>query len=160
VTQILTYDRNEVVSYAEEWAFARNPEYFDFEDFGGDCTNFASQCIFAGSKVMNYTRDYGWYYVSSYDRAPSWTSVELLFRFLTRNTGSGPFATEQPLKTAALGDIIQLSFDGAAFSHSLVVVNTRPNIAVACHTMDSLGRQLSSYTYNIARLLHIEGVRG
>jgi hypothetical protein len=32
---------------------------------------------------MNYTRTYGWYYISESDRAPAWSSVESLFDFLT-----------------------------------------------------------------------------
>ena len=42
------YDRDAAVAYARRWALSRNPLYYDFEDIGGDCTNFASQYIFAG----------------------------------------------------------------------------------------------------------------
>ena len=47
------YDRRRAVEYALRWALSRNPEYYDFEDIGGDCTNFVSQCLFAGCGVMN-----------------------------------------------------------------------------------------------------------
>ena len=47
------YNREAAVDYARRWAMGRNPAYFDFEEIGGDCTNFASQCLFAGAKVMN-----------------------------------------------------------------------------------------------------------
>ena len=50
------YDRNNAVEYAKRWALSRNPRYYDFHGIGGDCTNFASQCIYAGAGVMNYTR--------------------------------------------------------------------------------------------------------
>ena len=33
------YDRRAAVRYALDWAFARNPRFYDFEDIGGDCTN-------------------------------------------------------------------------------------------------------------------------
>ena len=49
------YDRNAVVLYAHQWAYGRNPAFYDYEHLGGDCTNFASQCVFAGSGVMNFT---------------------------------------------------------------------------------------------------------
>ncbi len=49
------YHRNDALLYAKKWALDRNPRYLDFENMGGDCTNFASQCIYAGSGVMNYT---------------------------------------------------------------------------------------------------------
>ena len=60
----MEYNRENAVAYAKKWAYGRNPKYYDFSDLGGDCTNFASQCIYAGSGVMNYTPTYGWYYIS------------------------------------------------------------------------------------------------
>ncbi len=48
------YDRAAALRYAEQWAMRRNPDFFDFEELGGDCTNFASQCLYAGSRVMNF----------------------------------------------------------------------------------------------------------
>ncbi|MBP3352092.1 MAG: amidase domain-containing protein [Lachnospiraceae bacterium] len=50
----ITYNRTAAVYYARKWALGRNPAYYDFEEVGGDCTNFASQCIYAGAGVMNY----------------------------------------------------------------------------------------------------------
>ena len=50
--QILQYDRAAAVTYAHTWAYRRNPDYFDFSGIGGDCTNFASQCIYAGAHLQ------------------------------------------------------------------------------------------------------------
>ena len=77
----VAYNREKVLSYAKRWAMSRNPAYYDFEDLGGDCTNFASQCIFAGSGVMNFIRTFGWYYINSNNRSPSWTGVPYLYNF-------------------------------------------------------------------------------
>ena len=44
------YNRELAVAYAHRWAYGRNPEYFDFQGIGGDCTNFASQCIYGGRR--------------------------------------------------------------------------------------------------------------
>lgn len=49
--RILEYDRQAAFEYAKKWAFRRNPRYYNFEKIGGDCTNFASQCIYAGAKI-------------------------------------------------------------------------------------------------------------
>ena len=59
--RIIPYDRQAAASYAKEWAFGRNPKYYNFNNLGGDCTNFASQCIYAGAGVMNFTPTFGWY---------------------------------------------------------------------------------------------------
>lgn len=53
------YDRKAAVLYAHAWAYGRNPAFYDYEQVGGDCTNFASQCIFAGCGIMNFTPTYG-----------------------------------------------------------------------------------------------------
>ena len=76
------YNRNEAVEYAEKWAYRRNPRYYNFNELGGDCTSFASQCIYAGSKIMNYKKYIGWYYNNLNNRAPSWSGVEFLHDFL------------------------------------------------------------------------------
>ena len=63
--RLTPYDRGAAVRYAKRWAYGRNPAFYDYERIGGDCTNFASQCVYAGSGVMNYTRDLGWYYIDA-----------------------------------------------------------------------------------------------
>ena len=88
--KVISFDRTAAVNYARRWALGRNPAYYDFENVGGDCTNFASQCLFAGAKIMNYKPVLGWYYNSSSDRTPSWSGVEYLYNFLTNNKSIGP----------------------------------------------------------------------
>ena len=153
------YNRNNAVAYAKRWALSRNPQYYDFHGIGGDCTNFASQCIYAGAGVMNYTKDTGWYYISSSDRTPSWTGVEYLYDFLINNNSVGPYAIEVPQNEADIGDVIQLGRADGDFYHSLLIVSTYPMILVASHSYDALDRPLYSYNYYAARFLHIEGVR-
>ena len=154
------YDRLKAVEYAHKWAFGRNPSYYNFDGIGGDCTNFASQCIHAGGGVMNPTPTFGWYYYSPRSRAPAWSGVEYLYRFLVRNRSVGPVVVERDLSETELGDIIQISFDGVIFEHSPVVVSVGSlpnpsNILIAAHTYDADNRPLSSYAYKRLRLLHI-----
>ena len=101
----MLYNRDAAVAYAQKWAYRRNPRYYDFSNIGGNCTNFASQCIYAGSGVMNYTPVYGWYYINVNNRAPAWTGVNELFRFLTTNRGPGPQGEEVGLEEIEPGDI-------------------------------------------------------
>ena len=154
-----SYNRDAAVSYARKWAYSRNPAYYDFEKIGGDCTNFASQCIYAGSKIMNYTPVTGWYYRSVSDRSASWTGVEYLFKFLTNNKSVGPYARSVSRNEVLPGDIVQLGTYRGGFYHSPVIVAVEPTILVAAHTYDALDRPLDSYEYEIVRFLHIDGVR-
>lgn len=154
------YDRTLAVQYARRWAFRRNPAFYDFSAIGGDCTNYASQCIFAGAGEMNFTPTFGWYYISANDRTASWTGVEYLYRFLTENEGIGPYAKEVPLSELEVGDIVQLGRTTGDFYHSPVVVGfSRGQILVAAHSYDAYNKPLSSYSFDRVRGLHILGVR-
>ena len=162
--ELQPYRREEAAAYARHWAYGRNPEFYDYERIGGDCTNFASQCIYAGTGVMNYTPTFGWYYIDADNKAPAWTGVEYLHNFLIRSEISpGPICTvTQDLAAAEPGDVIQLIFEGDVFQHSPVVVATDGSglpsgIQVAAHSYDADCRPLDSYTYQQYRVLHILG---
>ena len=153
------YDREAAVAYAWEWALSRNPEFYDFTEIGGDCTNFASQCIYAGAGVMNFTPIFGWFYRSPDDRTASWTGVEYLYEFLVSNRSVGPYAREVSWREARPGDVVQLGRADGDFYHTLVITEITPTILVAAHSADSLDRPLYTYRFDVARFLHIEGVR-
>ena len=153
------YDRAAATAYAREWALGRNPAYYNFDDLGGDCTNFASQCLYAGAGVMNDTPIFGWYYRSLEDRSPSWTGVEYLYDFLVTNQGAGPYASEVTEDAIRPGDLIQLGREDGSYYHTLVVLVTEPSILIAAHSNDALNRPLESYRYDRIRFLHIAGVR-
>ena len=99
------YNREAVYEYAKKWAYGRNPKYYNFDSVGGDCTNFVSQCIYAGCKQMNYNRNNGWYYINGNNKSPSWTGVEFLYNFLTTNNYQGPKGekTTDSLNSARIG---------------------------------------------------------
>ncbi|MCX7842181.1 MAG: amidase domain-containing protein [Clostridia bacterium] len=162
---VVPYDRVKAVQYAHRWALGRNPRYYNFDGFGGDCTNFASQVIYAGSGVMNYKPVYGWYYINANKRSPSWTGVNFLYNFLVANTGVGPFAERVDVKDVKPGDIVQLSFQGGnRYDHSPVIVVTGAvpsvdNILIAAHTYDRDMYPLTEYSWKEIRFIHIKGVR-
>lgn len=158
------YNRNEAVEYAEKWAYRRNPQYYNFDELGGDCTSFASQCIYAGSKIMNYKRHIGWYYNNLSNRAPSWSGVEFLHDFLINNKGVGPRAKEiKEIGNLQKGDLIQLKFNTMErFSHSLIVVakngNELKKVFVATHTEDAYHKSVAEYNFESIRFLHITDI--
>ena len=158
--EILNYNREAALAYAKKWAFKRNPQFYDFSKLGGDCTNFASQCIYAVEKIINYPPIYGWFYNNANDRTASWTGVEYLYNFLINNDGAGPFAEETDLKNLQIGDIVQLGRANGDFYHSPVVVGfSRGQILVAAHSYDAFNKPLNSYNFAVARGVHILGVR-
>lgn len=155
----IRYTRTAAVDYAKKWATARNPRYFDFDGMGGDCTNFASQCLFAGSGVMNYKKDVGWYYNSPTDRAAAWSGVPYLYKFLTTNRGVGPFGKTVGIQDIQVGDLLFLQ-NGQQVYHTLVVTGFQNGIPlICCHTADSYMRALTTYAYEDIQPVHIAGVR-
>ena len=157
---VIPYQRERALDYAQRWALSRNPAYYSFNEIGGDCTNFVSQCVYAGAGVMNPTPDTGWYYYGPNDRSASWTGVMYFYQFMTSNTGIGPFARLAERSELEPGDVIQLGHQNGQFYHSLLVLErTNREIYIASHSQDSLYRPLSSYDYAQARYLHFLGVR-
>ena len=160
------YDRERAVTYAETWALDRNPLFLNFAGQGGDCTNFTSQCLLAGSCTMDFTPDFGWYYRNVNDRAPAWTSVTFFYDFLTQNPafvaenqGIGPFGREVRAREIELGDFIQLADEEGTYYHTLIITGFEPNdILVCAHTNDALNRRLSTYNFASLRFIHIDGV--
>lgn len=161
----IAYDRSTALQYAQQWAYGRNPNFFDYEELGGDCTNFASQCLYAGTGIMNFTPTFGWYYINANQKAPAWTGVEYFRNFLLRRDPTdGPFAIETGLYGLLPGDFVQLSFDGERFSHTPIVIQINypispENIFVAAHSYDAYMRPLNTYEYQNIRCIHILGAR-
>ncbi len=131
------------MAYAHRYAFTRNPAYGAFDEIGGDCANFVSQCLFAGGYPVRIAAD-GWYYRSFDDRAPAWTGVFFLRRYLLSQG-----AKALPPQEAAPGDVAFLGFLGdGAFTHSALIVDRAgEQLLVAAHTVDSDYRPLSSYAW-------------
>lgn len=158
------YDRTMAVRYALDWALSRNPKYYDFENIGGDCTSFVSQCLFAGCGVMNYSKHNGWYYADLDHRAPAWSGVEFLRRFLLTNSSVGVYGKQTALHDLMRGDVIMLSDTRDDLYHAVIVnevlTPTVPqNIFICSHSYDKRNARLSEYRYHSAIGIHILGAR-
>lgn len=154
------YDREKAVSYARRWAMGRNPQFYDYSNIGGDCTNFASQVLYAGYGQMNYKPVFGWYYIDANRKSPSWTGVNELYNFVVSNRGPGPRGVVVGIDDIEPGDLVQLDFNGdGRFDHTPVILETGDftpeTILLAAHSADSLNRPLSDYDYENVRFLHM-----
>ncbi|MBO4299062.1 MAG: amidase domain-containing protein [Clostridia bacterium] len=141
------YDRGKAVSYARTWALHRNPAFGNFSGLGGDCANFASQCLWAG---WNRRMASQWYYRSMDDRTPSWSGVKFLRRWLLE-AGRAEICD---LGEAEAGDVIFL-WNGSRYYHTLVVLRPGGDPLVAAHTHDALNRPVSDYGPVAREALHV-----
>ena len=164
---IRSYDRYRAVEYAKRWALSRNPLFDNFAGIGGDCTNFVSQAVYAGSCEMNLTPTFGWYFKSLSDRAPAWTGVYAFYDFMTGSGDfapvtlrEGPFGYATGVEYAQLGDVVQLADSDGKFYHTLMITGFSESgeLLVSAHTNDFLDRPLSEYPNASERIIHIIGV--
>jgi len=159
----LPYNRKAAVDYANKWALSRNPNFYDYSQLGGDCTNFASQVLLAGGASMNYYPTLGWYYIDPNRKSPSWTGVDFLYNFLISNRTKGPFGREVTPTMIEVGDLIQLSYQEGRFNHTLVVTKLESpieigRIFVSAHSIDRHNSNLTqTYSWKQIRFLHIIG---
>jgi len=125
------YRREEAVAYADRWWNEPNPAY---EEFEVNCTNFVSQCLFAGGAPMNYTgkRESGWWYKGrDHGRelwSYSWAVANSLQHYLAhpRAYGLRAEAVESPTQLMP-GDVICYDWSGTGlFQHNTIVTAFTP----------------------------------
>ena len=154
------YIRENALQYASRYALSQNPIFGNFAGIGGNCTNFVSQCVYAGTCKMNYKETFGWYYISMEQRAPAWTGVEFFYNFITTNADVGPYGREATPDEMEIGDVIQLGRNGEGFYHTLLIVGfEEDDPLVAAQTDNAFARALSTYEYDYSRYIKILGVR-
>lgn len=126
------YRREAAVAYAERWWNEPNPGY---ENFEVNCTNYVSQCVFAGQAPMNYTgrRDSGWWYRGRENGREmwsySWAVADSLQRYLPypRASGLRAEAVDSP-ERLQLGDVICYDWEGnGRFGHNTIVTAFAPD---------------------------------
>lgn len=152
-TRSTTYNGSGAVTYALNHALNYNDNYYDFNAYGGDCTNFVSQCMFEGGNLpMHYGSSYTntcWYYTTSTNRSSSWTGVEELYDYIFGST-SKINASHSNWSSVGGGDIIQLVSGGEGY-HSLIITGIayssygRSDLLVCAHTDDRRHVSLASY---------------
>ncbi|MBB5173345.1 amidase domain-containing protein [Texcoconibacillus texcoconensis] len=132
------YNRLEAVKYAERWWNDYNPQYQRFED---NCTNFISQCLYAGGAPMTGYPDRakGWWYKGN-QWSFSW-AVTHSFRWYLSGSESGLQAHEvESPKQLQRGDVILYDFDGnGRWQHATIVVafDQQGMPLVNAHTVNS-----------------------
>lgn len=122
----IRFRRDLAAAYADRWWNEGNPAY---ELFEVNCTNYVSQCIFAGNAPMNYTgkRGSGWWYKGRTNGQEwwsySWAVSNALNHYLSTARKSGLQAvTVQSAEELQLGDVITYDWNGdGRFEHSTIV---------------------------------------
>lgn len=119
-----SYNRSAAKTYALKYVLSPNSKYANFEKDRGNCTNFTSQCLYAGGIKKDKTGNYKWYYESVNDRAPAWTSANHFRNYYKNNVGSssikGLNAKSCKFEATRLGDLAQKVVSGKA-KHTMFI---------------------------------------
>ena len=108
---------------------SRNPEWADYSDYGGNCQNFASQCLCAGGIPMDIQGGAVWKWYGStpsqtaeaQGRSASWTGVGSFRSYALENTGFGLVSqVDAPYYAGQPGDLIQMG-DATVWAHTVVI---------------------------------------
>lgn len=155
-----SYNRRAAVTYALRHWRNPNPNYANMDTFGGggDCTNFTSQCLWAGGWPMDYrgsTYTTEWWYRRIGDDpfdadgndwwSCTWSLANNQFHYLATNHGETIDLREEPgkAKSLHLGDIIYYDWGSGTFGHSAIVTcrNRRGEPLVTYRTLAPLEPQ-------------------
>ena len=165
------YDRQKAVAYLEQYYHSRNPEWFNYAETGGNCQNYASQALYAGSIPMDHYGDEQWKcYISdgsydaqideseeAYGRSRSWVNVGYFYDYARDNDGSGLVAeVNADLRSAEPGDIIIVGNGNLA--HTVMISKIIDgHILVDSNSIDMHDYPLDAYTYTNVILIKILG---
>ena len=168
------YDREAAIAYSEEWIGKRNPQWAYYDEYGGNCNNYASQVLFAGGIPMDIWGDiaHQWkWYGETVDarqimagRSPSWAGVEEFYQYVTYNIGTGitvdldaGYFEGQP------GDLLQFGAQGD-WKHTVVIKevvtdeNGEPiDYLINSNTADRRNYPAMAYVYTDHRLIRVLG---
>ncbi|MFK3938658.1 amidase domain-containing protein [Alkalihalobacillus sp. NPDC078783] len=115
------YNRLEAVRYAERWWNDYNPEYNRFTD---NCTNFISQCLYAGGSPMNRTgqKSKGWW-TDGASWSLSWSVAHSLRWYLSGSSQGLKGEEKETASELEPGDVICYDFTGdGRWQHTTIVV--------------------------------------
>lgn len=146
------YSREKAIKYASDYAMTPNSEYNYFKIYnetGGDCTNFVSQCLHAGGFIMDFNgRAPWWYRQNGISKATadtcsmSWSNANSLYWCLKmRNqlklTGIKGMEVDD-MSELELGDIIFYENLKGIINHSALITDIVQNIPyISQHSVEA-----------------------
>lgn len=173
------YQPEAAVNYAMAWVdpekTARNVAQFGiYDDVGGNCNNFISQCLNAGGIPMDIFGDeftqWKWYSdeinldETESGRSPAWAGVDEFYLYARQNSGYGLSAVvDDNVYSGSVGDILQFGYDNQ-WLHSVIITQVVKDqdgkvvdYLIHSNTTDRISYPASAYGYPQQRLIKILG---
>lgn len=153
------YDRTAAVSYLMQWVARRNPDWAAYDDYGGNCINFASQTLYAGGIPMASD----WYWAGEEDYAYAWINVGGFTNWVTGDPSPLVCDPDAAYYTGRPGDLILMGIETArnhATTISSLVTDAEGRTVdyLLCSNTDNLlNFPAGAYYYTNQRLIRIFG---
>ena len=167
-----SYDREKAVEYALTWITTRNPAYGNYDNYGGNCQNYASQVIKSGGIPNDVKGFYRFKYYStipdetdaSVGRTPSWAGVNQFYTYAKYNTNASGLCSLVDINYyyGEKGDLLQFGYK-EDYAHTSVVTDVIKengvivDLLTSSNTTDRENYPLSAYNYPSKRLIKIYG---
>lgn len=173
------YDPGAAVNYAMAWVdpekTLRNTAQFGiYDDVGGNCNNYVSQCLNAGGIPMDIIGDeftqWKWYSdelnldEAESGRSPAWAGVNEFYLYARENSGYGLSAVvDDNVYSGSVGDVLQFGYDNQWF-HSVIITDVVKDkdgnvvdYLINSNTTDRISYPASAFGYPQQRLIKILG---
>lgn len=163
-TKLSGYSASDAAEYAVKWGEDKNSVYPNYGLSGGDCTNFVSQCIYAGGLSMKgssasagtveSTSDWYCIYIKStlgirkYAVTTSWIRVSDFNTFLSSLVSKSTETTLSSLISAcSAGDVVQLADKTTGTPYHSIIINAKDtSTAYFCgHTSNRSNANVKEY---------------
>ena len=149
-----TYNRQAAVNYALQWWNKANPAYRNFGS--NDCTNFVSQCLYAGGWPMKGWNKWSlshWFYYFGYYYSNTWTVADDFSKFLVYSgRGQARSLAYKPWNQYfKIGDLVQIDYNrDGKWDHTMIITKVTANeIYVTYHWASNSSVPLTSLMANV-----------
>lgn len=160
ISPLSSYSASDAIAYAREYALDYNDNYESWTIAqGGDCANFASQCLYAGGKPMNgtcsssgrYTDTTKWFHlqfgtlIKSYGYTTTWINCGDFKRYWQGKCSGYYLKSSLPdlIETCSAGDIVQLCNEDTIVPYHTIIItyNNGSTIKYCGHSNDRLDEE-------------------
>lgn len=154
------YNRDAAKKYMMQWINKRNPDWYAYDAYGGNCMNFASQVMYAGG--IHQTDN--WFWNDVWDYSPSWITVGG-FTDYSANTDNKHLYCDSNANyyTGNVCDLILIGIDDTR-SHATVISDIIKNkkgetidYLLCCNTTNLKNFPAAAYHYTNQHLIRIYG---